>query len=69
MPNHRHEFIDNVPGCRFLSEQVLLLCCQPHTRRYSVDKIISAFSLFRYSKACYVEQQTYNKIFQLLFID
>ena len=51
------ESIDNVPSCNFLSEQILLLCCRPHARRYSVDMIISAFSFFHRSRACYVERQ------------
>ena len=40
------ESVGNVPSCNFLSEQILLLCCRPHARRYSVDMIISAFSFF-----------------------
>ena len=43
------ESIGNVPSCNFMSEQILLLCCQPHARRYSVDMIISAFSFFSWS--------------------
>ena len=51
------ESIDNVPSCNFMCEQILVLCCQHHARRYSVDMIISAFSFFHRSRACYVELQ------------
>ena len=51
------ESIDNVPSCNFLSERILLLCCQTYARRYIVDMIISTFSFFHRSRACYVELQ------------
>ena len=49
------ESIDNVPSCNFLSEQIVLVCCQPHSQRYSVDMIINAFSFFHRSRAYCVE--------------
>ena len=51
------ESIDSVPSCNFLSAQILLLCCQPHARRYRVDMIISAFSLFHHRRVCDVEPE------------
>ena len=51
------EYIDNVPSCNFLSEQIFLLCCKPHARTYSIDVKISAFSVFHRSRACYIELQ------------
>lgn len=38
--------IQQPTSCIFLSEQVNLLCSNPNGRRYSVDMIINAFSLY-----------------------
>ena len=59
------ESIENVPSCSFLSEQMLLLCYQPHVRRYSVDMIICAFRYIHHRKALDAEQQ---KVLTLLSI-
>ena len=43
--------------CSFLAEQIRLLCTSPKARRYSVDMIISGFSFYHRSRACYLELQ------------
>ena len=49
--------ISKQPTCSFLAEQIRLLCTSPKARRYSVDMIISGFSFYHRSRACYLELQ------------
>ena len=42
------------PTCSFLAEQIRLLCTSPKARRYSLDMIISGFSFYHRSRACYL---------------